>query len=287
MRKLLTNLSLLFFTSSLFAQQWDGSATTSSRIYRYGDISTHFGTAFRTTIGAAWGAAAIGYGTGYLGFNLARNNHSDGLWTYTGDGANNGGNVIYGDAAGNLMFSNFITTGSSSGTLTDNDIVNNIRMRIRNDGKVIIGNVGNIQTPSTYKLYVENGILTERVKVAIKTSGDWADHVFTKQYRLMPLSELEQYVSINRHLPGIPSADSMVVNGNDLGKTDAKLLEKIEELTLYVLQLNKEKEKLQLQVNTLQKQAEGKTPNQDSEALTQLQHQVAEMQKQLEKLSNK
>lgn len=100
--------------------------------------------------------------------------------------------------------------------------------------------VGNVSQPAGYKMYVETGILTEKVKVAIKTSGDWADHVFNKNYPLMPLEHVEDFIQTNGHLPGIPSAGEMVKEGNDLGKTDAKLLEKIEELTLYIIQLKKE-----------------------------------------------
>jgi trimeric autotransporter adhesin len=116
-------------------------------------------------------------------------------------------------------------------------------------------------TPGTYKLFVEGGILTEKVKVAVKTSADWADYVFDKNYRLLPLGQVEQFIQQHRHLPGIASAEEMVKEGNDLGKTDARLLAKIEELTLYVIELNKKAEKLETEnqqmkqtISSLQKQ---------------------------------
>jgi hypothetical protein len=90
-----------------------------------------------------------------------------------------------------------------------------------------------------YRLFVDQGILTEKVKVAVAGSAQWSDYVFAKDYNLMPLDEVEQFVKKNKHLPNVPSADEMVKEGNDLGKTDAKLLEKIEELTLYVIELNR------------------------------------------------
>jgi hypothetical protein len=107
-----------------------------------------------------------------------------------------------------------------------------------NQAGVIIGsNVS--KTPAGYKLFVEDGILTEKVKVAVKSSSDWSDYVFDANYRLKTLPEVEQYINANKHLPGVPSAKEMVEQGNDLHKTDAKLLEKIEELTLYMINVQK------------------------------------------------
>ncbi|MBL7727911.1 MAG: hypothetical protein JNM68_09500, partial [Dinghuibacter sp.] len=108
-------------------------------------------------------------------------------------------------------------------------------LRIQNNGAV---QVGNVATPAGYKLYVDTGILTEKVTVAVRTSADWADHVFNKNYPLMPLEQVDIFIKKNGHLPGIPAAAEMVKEGNDLGKTDALLLEKIEELTLHLVEQN-------------------------------------------------
>ncbi|GAB3989585.1 hypothetical protein GCM10028807_14810 [Spirosoma daeguense] len=103
---------------------------------------------------------------------------------------------------------------------------------------IIIGaNVSN--TPSGYKLYVEEGILTEKVKVAVKNTSEWSDYVFDNTYKLQDLSEVEKFIQANKHLPGVPSATEVVKKGIDVAKMDAKLLEKIEELTLYSIQLEK------------------------------------------------
>jgi hypothetical protein len=110
------------------------------------------------------------------------------------------------------------------------------RMRIAANGNIIMGNV---TTPAGYRLYVETGILTEKVKVAIKTSANWADHVFAPGYKLKSINEVDAFIQTNKHLPGIPSAANMVKEGLDVAAMDAKLLEKIEELTLYVITLNK------------------------------------------------
>ncbi|GAB3701540.1 hypothetical protein GCM10027592_29790 [Spirosoma flavus] len=107
----------------------------------------------------------------------------------------------------------------------------------QNDAVIIGSNVA--RTPSGYKLFVEEGILTEKVKVAVKNTSDWSDYVFKSSYSLKPLWEVERYIQQHEHLPGIPSAKEMVEKGNDLHQTDAKLLEKIEELTLYSIEQDK------------------------------------------------
>ena len=67
----------------------------------------------------------------------------------------------------------------------------------------------------------------------------WYDHVFEKDYKLMSLYELEQYITTNKHLPEIPSAKEVEQNGLNLGEMQGKLLLKIEELTLYIIALEK------------------------------------------------
>ena len=90
-----------------------------------------------------------------------------------------------------------------------------------------------------YRLYVQDGIMTEKLKVALRNSADWADYVFAKDYKLMSLEDTEKFVKANKHLPNVPSANEMVDKGIDLTETSAKLLEKIEELTLHIIDLNK------------------------------------------------
>jgi hypothetical protein len=114
--------------------------------------------------------------------------------------------------------------------------------------------IGAVAQPAGYNLYVANGILTEKVKVAVKTSADWADYVFDEKYRLMPLHQVAQFIQQHQHLPGMLSASDMVKEGNDLGQTDAQLLAKIEELTLHVIELSKQNERQQSEINALKNQ---------------------------------
>lgn len=97
--------------------------------------------------------------------------------------------------------------------------------------------IGDVETPTGYRLFVQEGILTERIKVALHGTSQWADHVFKPNYELRSLDHVRRFITEHGHLPGIPSASDMVKNGLDVLASDALLLEKIEELTLYILQL--------------------------------------------------
>ncbi len=111
--------------------------------------------------------------------------------------------------------------------------------------KVVIGNrltqPGQPGIPGNYSLYVENGILTEHIRVSgIYDVANWKDYVFDNDYNLLSLGDLERYIIDNHHLPDIPSAKQVAAEGIDLAEMDAKLLQKIEELTLYILKQQKE-----------------------------------------------
>ncbi|WP_228724386.1 bZIP transcription factor [Spirosoma sp. KUDC1026] len=120
---------------------------------------------------------------------------------------------------------------------------------VSGDGVVIGEEVS--KTPTGYRLYVQDGILTEKVKVAVKNASEWSDYVFAPSYKLASLAEVARFIQTNKHLPGVPSAAEVVEQGVDMAKMDAKLLEKIEELTLYSIQQQTTIEKQQA---TMEKQ---------------------------------
>jgi hypothetical protein len=159
---------------------------------------------------------SLNYGTAYIGFNAERNN---GTWAVTGDGSHNGGSVIWNTIFGDLYFATISGDGASNKTLTDMEVKDNIKLHL---------------TPA--------GAL--RAKKMQVSSSDWPDYVFAKDYNLRPLDELEQYIKENHHLPEIPSAKEVEENGIDLGDMQSKLLLKIEELTLYILSLQKQIDEL-------------------------------------------
>ena len=93
---------------------------------------------------------------------------------------------------------------------------------------------------SAYRLFVKGGILTDQLLV----QTGWADYVFEKNYVLPTLAEVEKHIAEKGHLPNVPSEKEVVENGLNVGKMAATQQEKIEELFLYVIQLNKDVQKL-------------------------------------------
>lgn len=116
---------------------------------------------------------------------------------------------------------------------------NQERLRIDADGNVAIG------TPDAegYKLAVKGDAIFTKIKV--KQHESWPDYVFHKNYQLRPLHELEAFIKKNNHLPEVPSAADVKVNGIDVAENQAALLKKIEELTLYIIEQNKRIEVLE------------------------------------------
>ena len=163
-----------------------------------------------------------------------------------------------GDATIKLENSNnlIFNTNTSGGTGGERSFIfgaqDKIAMTIWNGGRVAIGN--NIPfslTNANHLLFVEKGILTEKVTVAVKNTVDWADYVFADNYPLSKLADVEAFVKKNKHLPNVPSAQEMMTQGLDVAKMDAKLLEKIEELTLYLIELKKENDAIKIQIQSL------------------------------------
>jgi len=245
------------------------------------------------------------WGTSYLGFNASRQNGS--TWSTSGDGAHNGGAIIYGDISGGIRFSTIPTNGIAAQTgVADNDIKTNTRLFIHQDGNVGIGtttpasklhvtdgylsidgltntwNTWSVRmaspigsawvtsTPTTDWQYLSFG-MTEtgwywgkspnsitsggatNIKYALELRTDglllareimvtlngWSDYVFAKNYQLKSLTEVEKFIKENNHLPDVPSEKEVKEKGINLGNMDALLLQKIEELTLYIIELEK------------------------------------------------
>lgn len=92
-----------------------------------------------------------------------------------------------------------------------------------------------------HNLTVSGTVLAREFNASINAG---ADFVFDKKYNLLPLNELKKFTIENRHLPGIPSETEMLKSGVDISKFQISLLQKIEELSLYIIQLNEDIEKL-------------------------------------------
>ncbi|MGV0830270.1 hypothetical protein ACTS9C_15700 [Empedobacter brevis] len=139
-----------------------------------------------------------------------------------------------------------------------NDFVNKSSLVIFNTGKVTMG-TDNYDT-SGYRLFVKDGIKTERLKVEVASANQWADHVFNDDYTLMPLNEVKTFITTNKHLPNIPSAHEIVTEGGiEQGELNAKLLEKIEELTLHLIEQNEKMIQQNKKIEGLEKQVQALT----------------------------
>lgn len=117
--------------------------------------------------------------------------------------------------------------------------------RLGVDGNAVItGNmrIGTTVTPAGYKLAVDGKMIC--TEVLVRLVANWPDYVFSRNYKLSSLDEVEGFIKKNNHLPGIPSAKEIETNGISVGEMQKMQMEKIEELTLYIIDLKKEIEKL-------------------------------------------
>jgi hypothetical protein len=136
------------------------------------------------------------------------------------------------DSTGSLIYSNSSNSGSANGaaTLRSSFVINK-------DGKVGIGTI----SPQA-ELAVNGSILAKKVRV---TLTNWPDFVFEKNYKLPSLKQVEKYINKYKHLENVPSRDEVLKKGSEIGDMQSILLQKIEELTLYIIDLNKRIEKLE------------------------------------------
>jgi hypothetical protein len=168
----------------------------------------------------------------------------------------NGSNWIrrnqYGNTWATVMNSGYfdVQFAQGNGSQSANTVVTpSTLFRISQTGRVGIGTT-NIND-ANYKLFVETGIRTRKVKVDVST---WADYVFSPSYKLPSLKEVEAFIKKNNHLPDVPSEAEVKKEGLDLGQNQAVLLRKIEELTLYIIDQNN-------RIENLEKRLSGRSKN--------------------------
>ena len=159
---------------------------------------------FNTAIGDSAGKVSVGSGNVYIGRKAGATETGSNKF-YLANDADNA--LIYGD-----FFTKQVLLGKPDAT-----------------GYVFKGN---------RTLNVLGGILTDSIRVAL--SGSWSDYVFADDYKLKTPEELASFIKTNNHLPNVPGAKEVAANGVNLVEMNAKLLEKIEELTLYMLQQQKQ-----------------------------------------------
>lgn len=213
--------------------------------YFYDGITNGNRNFFVRADGQGYFAANVGIGTAATNSMLTLNSSSGGDLLLQTNGTSiarlsadatsstwNGGGAISLNLVATAADINF-QTGNTAAT----------KMVIKNNGNVLIGQTTQVNT--NYMLDVKGNVRSNAV--VVNTSG--ADFVFRKNYRLPSLAAVALYISLNHHLPGIASAQEMQHNGLDLGENQVKLLKKIEELTLYLLDKDKQISKQQQQLD--------------------------------------
>lgn len=223
-----------------------------------GTFNTFIGTYAGINNNSGSGNIAIGYNSAKQNFNQ-NNNIIIGNSAGNEDGSHGNNNIFIGHLSG-------FTEGNGNTLVIDNagetdrafiwgDMLND---RLKFHAKVAIGgtgiaNFGNFPTTSgavnnvaNYNLFVKGGILTEEIRVSLATT--WADYVFSKDYTMPTLPELEKQIQEKGHLPNMPSAQEVAANGIELGEMAKMQQEKIEELTLYIIQINKELQELKAKI---------------------------------------
>lgn len=173
--------------------------------------------------------------------------------------------VLVSDSSGNLFYRN----------------VSSLSNRWQYAGGVLYDSADNIGIGTNdtkgYKLAVNGTAIFTKVRV--KTAGTWPDYVFKQGYALPDLGELERFVREHKHLPGIVSEQEVARNGIDVGDHQAALLQKVEELTLYLIEEHKRLKEQEQAMKLLQEQTQ-----QLQQQNQQLQQQNQELQKQQQEI---
>lgn len=267
MKKIFLSVICVLLAGMVMAQQWAGGSTTSDTIYRFGitriipdtvcepyvELTSEAFTAYRYYAqdpsggNFRWNFTRINYDGIRMGRNIPAPSNSTiiGLGTfsfYTGDPYEGSLHLIYNNQG----------VLSSTGKITTTDSVIAANINVINSISATYGNFSTLRpnfiavngatTSSTYKLAVNSGILCEELKVMADVPS--SDYVFEKNYKLRPLHEVEMFVNENKHLPDVPSAKEFKKDGYKVGEMDDLLLRKIEELTLYIIDLQKQIEEL-------------------------------------------
>lgn len=229
--------------------------------------------AFSVSIQSAKGKAALGdegIHNDYT-FNLNTNSESRGLNIKNTFNSVNATIGIYADASGNgsgNKFGGHFSAGSGSGNnvgiratasggANNTAIVGwafgpNAKAAHFDAGAVVVDDallVGTDEKAFGYIMCVNGKIIGEEVR--IQDMEDWPDFVFDPAYPLLPLEDLEKSIEQQHHLPGIPSAATVEAEGIDSGEMHRLTIQKVEELTLYVIDLNKENAKLRNTIDEL------------------------------------
>jgi hypothetical protein len=237
----------------------------------------HFGDSsliFQTGLNRIWASIsgnskglALGYGT----YSEGLNSTSIGFYTRTGSIAEN--SVIIGSSISSSQGSYFVNNKKNCLMIGFNSDIPTLYVGPA-DGAGTIGKIGigttipvanlDIKTQNGDALIVRTGDNVDDVQFLVKANGfvyarnvkvkvgTLPDFVFDKEYQLISLDSVENFIKQNKHLPDIPSQSHVLANGLDVGEFNSLLLKKVEELTLYIIDLKKENEQLKERVSKIE-----------------------------------
>jgi len=236
-----------------------------------GSLSTNQTGSYNIVMGTNSAMHATGLNSSVvIGFNALVYGTSGNYNTLVGDLAM--GNLTSGSnniAIGYTAGANLASTGSNNIFIVSNSSGPNITTDVSNQlniGNWIYGNNGNIGIGTSVahdaKLAVNGTVLAQEVTVD-SNPADWPDYVFAKTYGLRSLTEVKSYIDKNQHLPELPSAEEVQKDGLKLGEMNKLLTKKVEELTLYMIDKDKQVKDLnskltaqQAEINKLTKMVE-------------------------------
>jgi len=189
----------------------------------------------KISFGSAMNSDA-GWAVGYIGMNAVRTRTGTwqaSTWTVSPDGNNAlGGSVIKTEADGKMVFIPIKGSNLTSNIISDTEL-NNRRMMVLYPGEYNAVN----ETMGGGVLSVNGNIVCRDLEV---TLSNWWDEVFNPDYSLMTIADLQKYISENGHLPGVPSESEVVGQTMSVQEMNLILLKKVEELSLYVIELQKQ-----------------------------------------------
>ena len=193
-------------------------------------------------------------GIGYNGSTYGRtlNMGGTGINFYTSNEVAFGGAVFPTDTSlviwSNSNANNYLVLQPSWGNTGIGTYTPNAKFHL--NGAMLIGS-NSARTAVGFSLSVDGQVISEGFTTLNSTA--WPDYVFEKDYTLRPLAELKEFIFANKHLPGIPDAATMEKTGINLGEMTKKLTEKVEELTLYIIELDRKNTELSKELEAMKK----------------------------------
>ncbi|MBN9295445.1 MAG: hypothetical protein J0I41_00470 [Filimonas sp.] len=225
-----------------------------------GYSNTTIGSSASFTSTTSYNNTVIGYnafyaGTGsnntIIGANASTVNSGDNSVVLITDG--NGGARFYSPSSGNILLGTVADNGNKLQVQGSASISGNVTMSDINGANAYLNGKVGIGTPipsGSIALAVNGDIKTKKV---IVSQTSWADYVFDSSYQLPTLDSVESFIQTNKRLPDMPSTAEVTNKGLDVGEMQKLLLKKVEELTLYVIELKKKNDNLETENTDLKK----------------------------------